>query len=251
MCGGTYTRRGSRRQLFGLSPRVRGNLSGGGAAPAGGGTIPACAGEPCTATAWQREFRGLSPRVRGNQYTAGPLAAVAGLSPRVRGNPARRRPATRVSGTIPACAGEPIHRRAAGRRSGTIPACAGEPGSRIPKAGVARDYPRVCGGTTAPPPGAPPAAGLSPRVRGEPVRVCPSAVRSGEPTSESGDPSCPASQVPATDGFVPGRVASPHVAGEGCFGDAGHTCVSGSSRSSSCSTSSRASAMWEGSHWSS
>ena len=49
---------------------------------------------------------------------------------------------------------------------GSIPACAGEPQSGEPHNGVARVYPRVCGGTVK---GNRPAflkLGLSPRVRG-------------------------------------------------------------------------------------
>ena len=74
-----------------------------------------------------------------------------GLSPRVRGNRANAI----------------VHR--AERRS--IPACAGEPPRGTRRQSRRRVYPRVCGGTPAPPPGQPGRYGLSPRVRGNlPVR---------------------------------------------------------------------------------
>ena len=74
-----------------------------------------------------------------------------GLSPRVRGNP-------------PA-----IHFSAGSPRS--IPACAGEPFKKIPIAERAGVYPRVCGGTSTAYCQVPAAAGLSPRVRGNPQRM--------------------------------------------------------------------------------
>ena len=73
-----------------------------------------------------------------------------GLSPRVRGNLQQQLPAARRHRSIPACAGEPIVRRQQGRREGV--------------------YPRVCGGTQAAELIEQGDEGLSPRVRGEPVR---------------------------------------------------------------------------------
>ena len=113
------------------------------------GSIPACAGEPSTDTAY-RPCCTVYPRVCGG--TSRPSASVhagSGLSPRVRGNLGTDSPHHVYRRSIPACAGEPDH------------------GSQcIHAAGV---YPRVCGGTgrnlftsTA-------SAGLSPRVRGNPL----------------------------------------------------------------------------------
>ena len=119
------------------------------------------------------ESRGLSPRVRGNR-SAGSInrfvASIAstvyprvcggtcglvcwmvlqtqGLSPRVRGNPICTigNNAAYWLRSIPACAGEP-GRPLRSAISGSIPACAGEPRSRCALE-----------------------AGLSPRVRGNPI----------------------------------------------------------------------------------
>ena len=131
-------------QPCGLSPRVRGNQK-----------------------IWrvqdnQGTARGLSPRVRGNPGRNG-LAqsskAICGLSPRVRGN---------LRGThltsdqvahrsIPACAGEPASKsdRSAHCITGSIPACAGEPRGVLHVTEVCM---RI---------------GLSPRVRGNPLQLCP------------------------------------------------------------------------------
>ena len=74
-----------------------------------------------------------------------------GLSPRVRGNH-RARPCRRTTrGSIPACAGEPLKSNR------------GQAALEV--------YPRVCGGTPVRRRLRPPGRGLSPRVRGNPVRV--------------------------------------------------------------------------------
>ena len=83
----------------------------------------------------------------GTQFGDGRMAKVGGLSPRVRGNRCRSYPVSRPARSIPACAGEP------------------QPRSPRPAACI---YPRVCGGTTAGLSGMGNAAGLSPRVRGNP-----------------------------------------------------------------------------------
>ena len=72
--------------------------------------------------------------------------AARGLSPRVRGNQVQKaRSATSI---------------------GSIPACAGEPGACCGRWTAMRVYPRVCGGTFGDETPIEPAAGLSPRVRG-------------------------------------------------------------------------------------
>ena len=48
VCGGTPVTRRRDMALLGLSPRVRGNLAFSPELPGGGGSIPACAGEPAT-----------------------------------------------------------------------------------------------------------------------------------------------------------------------------------------------------------
>ena len=182
VCGGTVGIADVPAVFLGLSPRVRGNL------PGGGRSIPACAGEPYGASSDLR-VRRVYPRVCGG--TARPGSATRwrrGLSPRVRGNLRPVISSARPEGSIPACAGEPrgIRRRRPPRRvyprvcggtaavrsarrrrpglsprvrgnqfcpprrrmmSGSIPACAGEPAGRTDNPAGRTVYPRVCGGT--------------------------------------------------------------------------------------------------------
>ena len=149
MCGGTLPAAGQADCQMGLSPRVRGNPVTGVLVFHHPRSIPACAGEPCESKCDDGNAR-VYPRVCGGT-TLRPAGTLRrqGISPRVRGNPApgRRR------GCFP----------------GYIPACAGEPHAGQRRAGVARVYPRVCGGTLdgSLPAGRP--LGLSPRVRGNPA----------------------------------------------------------------------------------
>ena len=127
VCGGTCRHEAELTHLAGLSPRVRGNPLELSAAGGGGGSIPACAGEPMLIERRPASGR-VYPRVCGGTVLESNVVELAlGLSPRVRGNPC-----------IVPC---PF------TRSGSIPACAGEPASgcrSVPRPGV---YPRVCGGT--------------------------------------------------------------------------------------------------------
>ena len=144
VCGGTAWLGVGLLRGEGLSPRVRENRSTISTSTCGGGSIPACAGEPGAPPCSASRRGGLSPRVRGNLLKAIPaerlprsIPACAGepysldfygcsyrVYPRVSGGTMLRRP-----GSIPACAGEPrvasVGRTAPIRRS--IPACAGEP----------------------------------------------------------------------------------------------------------------------------
>ena len=109
-------------------------------------SIPACAGEPKNAR-FSRHFAKVYPRVCGGTRAQAAWSGTSrGLSPRVRGNRSPAAPGGGPPGSIPACAGEP------------------HPGGE-PSPGLTV-YPRVCGGTQAPPAGRDPRAGLSPRVRG-------------------------------------------------------------------------------------
>ena len=85
-----------------------------------------------------------------------PEQAARGLSPRVRGNPLEAQVLEYPLGSIPTCAGEPRY-LGDGHHGRTV-------------------YPHVCGGTFISfwRPGWSP--GLSPRVRGNPVEVCPGPV---------------------------------------------------------------------------
>ena len=151
VCGGTATSGSPVMRCTGLSPRVRGNLSIRSSRPACSRSIPACAGEP-SVTGRFCTIRAVYPRVCGGTEDAGGLTGYdPGLSPRVRGN----RPGV-------------VH-ESADRRS--IPACAGEPrGGGQPDA-PGEVYPRVCGGTVLRRIPHRVAAGLSPRVRGNPTRT--------------------------------------------------------------------------------
>ena len=146
VCGGTRQRILPMRPHLGLSPRVRGNLTGLIALAGSFRSIPACAGEPRRAGRPPTPAE-VYPRVCGGTCvgSAG-VQQVAGLSPRVRGN---RCPSKR--GTF--C-----------RRS--IPACAGEPVNVVDVVVLFGVYPRVCGGTYDAQADQVRYWGLSPRVRG-------------------------------------------------------------------------------------
>ena len=184
VCGGTGPKPIARPPLRGLSPRVRGNPSNSSGGVSRARSIPACAGEPGPAQPGNRTAP-VYPRVCGG--TPVPAVAVAqGLSPRVRGNPIRPKSLQSGPGSIPACAGEPTRRRI------------GPPSFRV--------YPRVCGGTTAAalPPTMP--AGLSPRVRGNPIR--PKSLQSGPGSI----PACAGEPKNRFGASVPGQVY-PRVCG--------------------------------------
>ena len=135
----------------GLSPRVRGNRGEPECLLRAAGSIPACAGEP--GIGWScAGIGGVYPRVCGG--TLVPLLCVPGhpgLSPRVRGNRFNHTPKLERAGSIPACAGEPC-----------------TSASAVCGASV---YPRVCGGTVHPRLHRLPTYGLSPRVRGNQLKV--------------------------------------------------------------------------------
>ena len=127
VCGGTQAKMLRQPVAVGLSPRVRGNQITTPPPKGNGGSIPACAGEPTSASPVAHATR-VYPRVcGGTELGQGKHRHVQGLSPRVRGNPMRwlRRIATWRS--IPACAGEPSGASSLRCRSPV--------------------YPRVCGGT--------------------------------------------------------------------------------------------------------
>ena len=131
VCGGSVRIINGVDQLLGLSPRVRGKLDIGNGGAAGGGSIPACAGE---ARRWRPALpaRRVYPRVCGGSgVIAGDGGGVRGLSPRVRGKHLQVGP----------------HRQAAG----SIPACAGEALTAAAPVSYRKVYPRVCGGSRAQP----------------------------------------------------------------------------------------------------
>ena len=150
VCGGTVRRRQAWTSMSGLSPRVRGNPHGSSPSSGRRGSIPACAGEPPALIGGGGDSQ-VYPRVCGGTYRGCPMRRLGiGLSPRVRGNRQGVNGGVQDGGSIPACAGEPPEGDVA-----------------VPAAGV---YPRVCGGTCARRFSGGRFLGLSPRVRGNPLR---------------------------------------------------------------------------------
>ena len=126
-CGGTSTLNAGTGRIRGLSPHVRGNLMKGELARLGRGSIPARAGEPCSAVAPVSRWR-VYPRTCGGTSSCGISSSrCGGLSPHVRGNHRGFPLDPWVSGSIPARAGEP-------EAHGDLPL-------------LSRVYPRTCGGT--------------------------------------------------------------------------------------------------------
>ena len=151
VCGGTLHAAAMGADDYGLSPRVRGNLSEVLALAGEPGSIPACAGEPAWAASGIQRT-GVYPRVCGGTTAmTDKQINLKGLSPRVRGNQSAVSVGGEMLGSIPACAGEPVHRKPLGFFSGV--------------------YPRVCGGTRIPANSRIAIMGLSPRVRGNRLRV--------------------------------------------------------------------------------
>ena len=151
MCGGTDNRAALNGNIGGLSPRVRGNRLHPDSHSLDRRSIPACAGEPLSGVLRERNDK-VYPRVcGGTDDSVRELMQKGGLSPRVRGNRDCGE-SQRVRGwSIPACAGEPVD----------------NPQALPPE----RVYPRVCGGTLRRAALFGGDGGLSPRVRGNPMRL--------------------------------------------------------------------------------
>ena len=150
-CGGTASWLPDWRRRGGLSPRVRGNPTCRAIWKTRSRSIPARAGEPHLR---HRRGRGAQvyPRACGGTRTIySRPGAWTGLSPRVRGNP-----------------GFPLHDAGI---DGSIPARAGEPDAESGTRTVLTVYPRACGGTGYSVATWVWAHGLSPRVRGNPLRA--------------------------------------------------------------------------------
>ena len=150
VCGGTVKAVTGGASVTGLSPRVRGNRWAAEEGRLYMGSIPACAGEP-DAEHLRRIRQRVYPRVCGGTGHSIPRRNQGtGLSPRVRGNLAGRGGDAGCGRSIPACAGEPARGRVFNRQPGV--------------------YPRVCGGTCWGYRLTCSRGGLSPRVRGNPVK---------------------------------------------------------------------------------
>ena len=126
-CGGTLLCAGVGNTTVGLSPRMRGNRSGGIPSSRRRGSIPAHAGEPSQCIR-RESARWVYPRACGGTSSLrSNIISSAGLSPRMRGN--RCCPMASVFSP------------------GSIPAHAGEPFRDAPFSADFRVYPRACGGT--------------------------------------------------------------------------------------------------------
>ena len=198
VCGGTV------RELVqdiggeGLSPRVRGNHPVDPARCLRTRSIPACAGEPGRLRV-NHFFLSVYPRVCGGTGLGGAVdVARSGLSPRVRGNP--NVTLFWLMGLL------------------SIPACAGEPSACLPLSRPLAVYPRVCGGTHTLADSGLGASGLSPRVRGNPIRV------RGSPSYSRSIPAC-AGEPPSYPNIVDVYAVYPRVCGGTCIalvGNADH-----------------------------
>ena len=146
VCGGIRCGQPAPQYMYGLSPRVRGNLLSWMHGNATYRSIPACAGESGDG----RDIlflKGVYPRVCGGISTTKSVSLQEyGLSPRVRGNLLTSPPQLSQIGSIPACAGE------------SYPVFLVSPAVWV--------YPRVCGGIPFLSHLSAWHLGLSPRVRG-------------------------------------------------------------------------------------
>ncbi len=150
MYGGTVIWASTHNVAWGLSPRVRGNPRPVRTRARPSRSIPACTGEPPKRPA-RHPGTPVYPRVYGGTTRKDRVSAPSGgLSPRVRGN---RSPAFRNRS-----------------RLWSIPACTGEPGMPCLYRRRTRVYPRVYGGTITRTASGNSSQGLSPRVRGNPLR---------------------------------------------------------------------------------
>ena len=148
VCGGARMPERDDGGPAGPSPRVRGSRHVDEALSRAVGSIPACAGEPCSTSASSRRTK-VHPRVCGGAISIPPsVRIISGPSPRVRGSP------------------EP--RRSSGGARRSIPACAGEPARTMIPAFSTGVHPRVCGGAGSGCPVPRHGHGPSPRVRGSP-----------------------------------------------------------------------------------
>ena len=168
LCGGTWLRGCQIRSSRGLSPPVRGNRWTSSAAAPAIWSIPACAGEPRQAGR-PRPPSAVYPRLCGGTTDRPHRRRTGhGLSPPVRGN-------------LPGGAW-------AGVCAGSIPACAGEPTPMAVLSAMMRVYPRLCGGTKLFIADASDNSGLSPPVRGNPLRGCNATYGRGSIPACAGEP---------------------------------------------------------------
>ena len=162
----------------GPSPRWRGNLRNNLLNGARLGTIPALAGEPCSARCSASRRRDHPRAGGGTSLTLLRTSMVRGPSPRWRGNPEEHR-------------GDKAPER-------TIPALAGEPRSSAVRSVRSKDHPRAGGGTCGCARSDRWPAGPSPRWRGNRRWKRPRLVLSGTIPALAGEPFI---GPPASDAF--------------------------------------------------
>ena len=174
---------------MGLSPRVRGIRQDNGRGRHATRSIPACTGNPLEFAASAAASR-VYPRVYGESDAAAiAIASDAGLSPRVRGIRRGRDEAASGVGSIPACTGNPHHYLGDRTRAlRSIPACTGNPKGDQAGRGTHQVYPRVYGESSASPSRPTAHRGLSPRVRGIPLRVAGPGAVAGSIPACTGNP---------------------------------------------------------------
>ena len=188
VCGGTLSGPVPCYPAQGLSPRVRGNRPFAARVSGQRRSIPACAEEPrgCQSCAAVVQ---VYPRVCGGTETGSPVHCVARcLSPRVRRNRCHHLRGKVPQRSISACAGEPQSSGGNWPARGSIPACAGEPEADLAALTLDGVYPRVCGGTGVAYLAHSCGRGLSPRVRGNPVRPGRCDVQPGSIPACAGEP---------------------------------------------------------------
>ena len=178
-CGGTMAPPTPPISTSGLSPRLRGNLRRREWRRSCWRSIPAPAGEP-NASLRRFSVSPVYPRACGGTvyWYAGGMAGT-GLSPRLRGNLTAAAVRALLGRSIPAPAGEP------NKDTG------GDPGFRV--------YPRACGGTRPRVFDGSHQTGLSPRLRGNRLRLgCVRHCKRSIP-APAGEPLCRAAQPPAVE----------------------------------------------------
>ena len=191
VCGATLPEKIHLPVTPGLSPRVRGNRDRQSASHSVGGSIPACAGQPCVGALAGMALT-VYPRVCG--ATAAPdgfLSLPGQVYPRVCGATRKRCVlCTTMRGLSPRVRGNRYHSNITSRKERVYPRVCGatERGTfeRLPAPGLSPRvrgnraafwgypyyegvYPRVCGATERGTFERLPAPGLSPRVRGNPL----------------------------------------------------------------------------------
>ena len=181
-CGGTECAAFGPSVDCGLSPRLRGNRM---RRPQRQGlqrSIPAPAGEPGPSPG-RSDRHPVYPRACGGTGSGrARIATLNGLSPRLRGN----------------LFGVQDHADAAG----SIPAPAGEPSTPTAPVFVLSVYPRACGGTAGGRMSSRTCKGLSPRLRGNPIRTGGRRIFAGSIPAPAGEPQ-PAGPPGAPQGVYP------------------------------------------------